>query len=373
MGLAETVTEVIQRSTKLRDSKKGNEANTKALLIEPVLRGLGWDTEDLDAVQREVKVYEGTYLDYALLITGGTKLYVEAKGIAEKLDDKKFIAQTVNYANNDGVVWCVLTNGVQYRVYKTNEPVQMDQKLLFEVDLREDSQSMPDRLRQLRTLSRDAVTAGELDALGERVFTDTRIRAALSKLATDPPAEFEQMLHDRLGHPSVAPDNLRRSLLRVLDGDQEDRPRPVVEHKGKTKPVGPAKPPTGKEYPLEHHLGGKSSLIRELFEAVDDIPASLGGDVTRRTKKMYVGYYRGKRSFLTVQTQKSRLLLYLSLDPHSTKPWNEGVMRDVRGIGHYGMGHLEYSFTDPDQLADVRALIQAAYVRAGSKSPESSG
>lgn len=369
MGLAETVIEVIQRSTKLRDSKKGNEANTKALLIEPVLRGLGWDTEDLDAVQREVKVYEGTYLDYALLITGGTKLYVEAKGIAEKLDDKKFIAQTVNYANNDGVVWCVLTNGVQYRVYKTNEPVQMDQKLLFEVDLREDSQSMPDRLRQLRTLSRDAVTAGELDALGERVFTDTRIRAALSKLATDPPAEFEQMLHDRLGHPTVAPDNLRRSLLRVLDGDQEDRPRPVVDHKGKTKPVGPAKPPTGKEYPLEHHLGGKSSLIRELFEAVDDHPATLGGDVSRRIRKQYIGYFRGKRSFFTVEIQKSRVLLYFALDPSLTKPWNDELMRDATNIGHFGMGNLEYSLTDPQQLGEVRSLIDAAYARAVGNHP----
>ena len=62
-------------------------------------------------------------------------LYVEAKGLKKSLDDKQFIAQTVNYANNDGVVWCVLTNGLTYRVYKTNEPVAMDQKLLFEVDL----------------------------------------------------------------------------------------------------------------------------------------------------------------------------------------------------------------------------------------------
>ena len=64
-------------------------------------------------------------------------LYVEAKGLNKNLEDKQFIAQTVNYANNDGVVWCVLTNGLTYRVYKTNEPVAMDQKLLFEVDLAE--------------------------------------------------------------------------------------------------------------------------------------------------------------------------------------------------------------------------------------------
>jgi predicted type IV restriction endonuclease len=47
------------------------------------------------------------------------------------LDDKKFMAQAVNYANNDGVLWCILTNGVRWSVYKTNEPATMDRKLLL--------------------------------------------------------------------------------------------------------------------------------------------------------------------------------------------------------------------------------------------------
>jgi hypothetical protein len=39
--------------------------------------------------------------------------------------DPKWTAQTVNYANNEGVVWCALTDGVVYRVFKVNEPVDM--------------------------------------------------------------------------------------------------------------------------------------------------------------------------------------------------------------------------------------------------------
>ena len=49
------------------------------------------------------------------------------------LNDKKFVAQTINYANNDGVLWCVLANGLGYRVYKTNEPVAMEQKMLLKL------------------------------------------------------------------------------------------------------------------------------------------------------------------------------------------------------------------------------------------------
>jgi len=136
MGIPEVITATLATADKLKVSTAGNEANTKALLIEPLLQALGWDFGDLDAVEREVKVFEGTFLDYALKVPGMTGIYVEAKGIAENITDKKFVAQTVNYANNDGIIWCVLTNGVRYRVFKTNEPVTMDKKLLFEVDLK---------------------------------------------------------------------------------------------------------------------------------------------------------------------------------------------------------------------------------------------
>ena len=56
-----------------------NESNTKVLLIEPVLEALGWDTKDLDCVTREHKVYDGTFLDYALVVQGKPSLFVEAK------------------------------------------------------------------------------------------------------------------------------------------------------------------------------------------------------------------------------------------------------------------------------------------------------
>ena len=157
VALPETIAKLLQTAAKLKTSGAGNEANTKALLIEPLIAALGWDPVDLDAVEREVKVFEGTFLDYALKLDGTPRVYVEAKGLNENLDDKKFIAQTLNYANNDGVVWCVLTNGSRVRVYKTNEPVAMDRKLLFEVDLTDETETAGEKAKLLRLVSRDAV------------------------------------------------------------------------------------------------------------------------------------------------------------------------------------------------------------------------
>jgi predicted transport protein len=364
VALPDTITKLVETAAKLKASSAGNEANTKALLIEPMIASLGWDPVDLDMVEREVKVFEGTYLDYALKMDGVPRVYVEAKGLNENLDDKKFIAQTVNYANNDGVLWCVLTNGARVRVYKTNEPVAMDRKLLFEVDLTDDAETAGDKAKLLRLISRQAVQEGDLDRFGERVFTDGRVRQALASLASDPPALVLDEITTRLGHPTVPVDAVKRSLARILDAPAPAAAAPgnaAVAPKPRASAAGPPGPPKGQEYDIDHHLGNKSALIRELFDELNAFGTSLGGDVTRRIRKQYVAYFRGKRSFFTIELQHQRLLIYLALDPPAVQPWNDEMMRDARNIGHFGMGDTEYSLRNVDQLDELKGLVQTAY------------
>jgi hypothetical protein len=277
--LSDAIPKLLATAAKLKASGSGNEANTKALLIEPLLAALGWDPGDLEAVEREVRVFEGTYLDYALKLQNTPSIYVEAKGLSENLNDKKFIAQAVNYANNDGVVWCVLTNGSRLRVYKTNEPVAMDRKLLFEVDLADESETSSEKAKLLRLVSRGAVESGDLDRFGERVFTDGRVRKALAELAADPPKAWLAEVASRIGHPAVPVDGLQRSLARILDASTPG-PRATAgalpaTHSG---PIArPPSPPKGQEYELDHHLDNKSALIHELFDEVNAFASSLVG------------------------------------------------------------------------------------------------
>lgn len=224
MALAQTVDKILLAAAKLKKAG-GNEANTKALLIEPMLAALGWDTTDVDQVEREYRVYDGTALDYALKTEGELRLFVEAKAVGKQLGDKAFISQTVNYANNEGVIWCVLTNGLAYRVYKTNEPVAMEEKLLFEVDITEAADSSPTEVAQaLELLGRGALAEGRLEAWGERVFTDQRVRDTLVRLAVKPPAELTAMLEKALGKPEVPAARLHESLGRIFDVES---PRPL--------------------------------------------------------------------------------------------------------------------------------------------------
>jgi predicted transport protein len=363
MSLASAIASARSNAEQLKASGSGNEANTKALLIEPLLGALGWDLTDLQQVDREFRVYDGTALDYALKIAGKPRLFVEAKAVTKSLDDKQFIAQTVNYANNEGVVWCVLTNGLAFRVYKTNEPVGMAEKLLFEVNLGEPTNDTTGSVGEIDLISRAAVEEGRLDDWGERVFTDSRVRQALAELAVSPRGEILARINEILGKPEIAEERVRESLARILGGSSP----PASPHsKGRiaVKPRG-AKGKVQQEHALEHHTGGKPAAVVDLFEQLDAYGQSLGGDVTRRIRKFYIGYFAGskERSFFTAELQRQKIWVYLGLDPTKTQPWNAGVMRDVREIGHYGMGDTEYVLLKPEQLEDVKVLIKQAYDR----------
>jgi predicted transport protein len=363
VSLADAIQKLLVNAAKLKASSAGNEANTKVLLIEPLLDALGWDPGDLDAVEREYRVYDNTCLDYALKIDGLPRLFVEAKGIGKNLDDKQFIAQTVNYANNEGVLWCVLTNGLVYRVYKTNEPVPMEQKLLFEVDFgAADAATTADMAKSLALISRESIVDDALDLWGDRVFTDGRVRKTLAHLAAQPTEPFMAELNKLLGKPEIPGAKLRESLARVLDAESLEAPT-TNEEAATPKPKPPVGKPSGagKEYALDHHLAGKPAAVVDSFEQLDQFARELGADVSRRIRKQYVGYFAGKKSFFTLEVQRQRVLVYLNLDPTTAKPWDGNTMRDVTNIGHFGMGDTEYSVRQAAHVDAVRALIKLAY------------
>src|SRR6266705_295814 len=107
--LASTLAQTRERVLRHRGAAIG-EQNTKAALIEPVLRALGWDLEHLDEVRREYRRTAGDNpVDYALLILRTPRLFVEAKGLDENLDDGKWAIQIMSYAVVAGVQWVLLT------------------------------------------------------------------------------------------------------------------------------------------------------------------------------------------------------------------------------------------------------------------------
>ena len=111
------------------------EIPTRTIFVDPLLGALGWDVRDPDDVELEFPTIDGKSVDYAPKLNRKPVLFVEAKSLNDPLTDVKAITQVVGYAANAGVDWCILTNGVVYRVYRSTERAEAPDKLLFEVSL----------------------------------------------------------------------------------------------------------------------------------------------------------------------------------------------------------------------------------------------
>ncbi len=121
-NLSEILTE-LQTSAKLyQETLKKNEASTRAVLIDPVLRSLGWDTANTSMVEIE-KTLDNLRADYVLFdVNNIPRIIVEAKALGIDLSQKNLIMQLVSYAFNFGLSDVFLTDGLVWEHFDDFQP-----------------------------------------------------------------------------------------------------------------------------------------------------------------------------------------------------------------------------------------------------------
>ncbi len=302
------------------------ETPTRTIIIDPLLEALGWDVRDPDEVELEYPTVDGKSVDYALKINRKPVLLVEAKALDDPLNDVKAITQVVGYAANDGIVWCVLTNGVKWKVYRSVEKCPAPDKLMYEVSLDpRDSQeiSVQDLARLMWRFSQDGMAKGTLGPIGEQTFTDGKIRKALDTLMRNPPTAFLNLVRKATGDDDLKPRKIRESLARICG--KTALPTQGVRTTPPTSPVSEIRQPPGRgatqvPYDEGRHLAGKPQEVVELYRAIDRFCLSLRpGAIEKRVLKIYVAYgcaARGPRlkgTFCYMVIQQHSVVLYLRL------------------------------------------------------------
>ncbi len=194
------------------------ELPTRMIFIDVLLQALGWDVRDPDEVELECPTIDGKFVDYALKINRKPVLFVEAKPLNDPLTDVKSITQVVGYAANAGVEWCVLTNGVTYKVYHSTEKAEAPDKLLFEVsiDTKENKgMSIQQVAERFSRLSRASMAKGVLDEIGKETFPMGKIRKALDRIFAEPPNAFVRLVRSTIGDDTIKPAQVKKALNRL--------------------------------------------------------------------------------------------------------------------------------------------------------------
>ena len=148
------------------------------------------------------------------------------------------------------------------------------------------------------------------------------------------------------------------SLLPSTDFDEGNK-NPTMVAAGKKAAVTRA---TG-VYSFDEHTKGLSDDLLKIVQDLRDFILGLDEAIEEAPKKFYVAY-KATKNFACLEVQKSKLLLFLKLDPKQlvTMPKNA---RDVGNIGHYGTGDLELTIHTPDEAKAAQSLIKSSFEEVG--------
>ena len=196
--LRQCIQSLIPKILRDKDRRIGEE-NTKTTLIEPVLEALGWNIRDWEEVHKEFRAKPGDNpVDYALKALAKPKVFLEAKGLGENLDERKWVSQVLSYATTAGVVWCILTDGDEYRFYNSTAPVDAEEKEFCRIQLSKPQANLDETVGDLALVSQSNLDGGGIEERWSVHFVDRRVKAALDGSLNPPEKELVSLIHRKV-------------------------------------------------------------------------------------------------------------------------------------------------------------------------------
>jgi len=203
--LLEAIERVRERIERHGSKLSQNEMLTRYALVDPILRALGWDTEDPEQVVPEFQTEVGRP-DY-ILCHENLRIGVEAKrfGTADR-DFEQAYRRALPLWQSEGIRYYIITDGDRWVLWDISQP--KEKGLIADIQLSRDNPG--DAARQLLALWRPAMPEVKVGA--PLVKTEGRETEDKTKLGQSLQQLKEQM------RPGQSPP----TSIRFPDGKQED-------------------------------------------------------------------------------------------------------------------------------------------------------
>lgn len=235
-----------QNVAAIQKSRDVSEADTVTLVKDMLADMFGFDKYLELTSEQQIR---GTYCDLAVKIDGKIRYLVEVKSAGITLNDSH-LRQALNYGANQGIEWIVLTNGLDWRLYriKFGQPIDFEEVSSFNllsVNLRNE-----DDVRKMFLLCREGISSDAMDVFHQNAqllnkYTIAQIlssetiissvRKEMKKLFPEIKVEQENILDIILN------DVLKRE---VLEGDKvKDAQSRIKKAQSKIAKAATAKPP----------------------------------------------------------------------------------------------------------------------------------
>ena len=149
--------QTVANSHKTRDV---SEADTVTLVKDILANIFGYDKYEELTSEQQIR---GTYCDLAVKIDGNIKYLIEVKAAAINLNNSH-LQQALNYGANHGIEWVVLTNSLDWKLYRIKFAQPIDFEEISTFNLANLNLKSDDDLNKMFLLCREGISN---DAMGQ--------------------------------------------------------------------------------------------------------------------------------------------------------------------------------------------------------------
>ena len=197
-----------------------SEALTRAVLIDPLLRELGWDTENASLV---VPDYRGVYgsVDYALMGEGKPVVMVKANRLGSALE--MAAALGIGYCLTDGVPYFAVTDGARWEVYGTHKTSPV---VSFDVSSGKPEVCLMALALWRPTAERSVVSAGAMPVAGLESAVAVAVDSSavsVPAVRNDAPATGPRVVYREHRPPAVRVPSVRNGAPVEVPADETER------------------------------------------------------------------------------------------------------------------------------------------------------
>ena len=225
--LTEVIEELQDMIGKHRDYLSEDETRTRQVLIDPLLRELGWDVSDPDMVHLEYRVKQQR-ADYALMSNGRPVAVIEAKRLGKSLKDD-YMNQVLNYANLEGIRYMIVTDGDRWEMYEVFKPVALEERQLMKFQLSQQP-AHENALQALRIWKPNLASGSPSEAM-EPVIESPQLAPDYSGSQSNEFMKEQHLQPTPIPEPSATSDN--SSEQPTNDEDSKPKARRTLIFEGK--------------------------------------------------------------------------------------------------------------------------------------------
>ena len=280
------------------DLRSFDEQAVKQGVILPLLNRIGWDTEDMNEVHPELLTKGSKKVDYACIVGGTSRMFVEAKAWSVPLTQAEE-NQLNEYCRSAKVNHGVLTNGREWRLYLHKPHRKWEQKMFLKVDIvSEEPSSVEDNfikfLARANLLENQAVNAARDLIRQEEVenVLQEAVKDVVDKVTT---AELAVFIADKVQNPSgsrPSDEQVEKILARLGVKVISELPKPGPK-KRNPKPASFTFQ-TGKEKPVVKEVKEWKSVLVGVCELMSerhpDVFKKMPRELPKRFKDSGEGY-----------------------------------------------------------------------------------